>query len=88
MNKMTHDEMLKYSSELVVKNNPDEAVKLLILLQQRINKAIEYIKEINNHNYSILANGEETILDKREILDVKMGEMQKLERILRGKDND
>ena len=50
MNKMTHDEMLKYSAELVVKNNPDEAVKLLIQLQKenellrvRKTKAIEYI---------------------------------------------
>ena len=50
MNKMTYNEMLKYSAELVVKNNQDEAVKLLILLQQeneslkdKINKAIEYI---------------------------------------------
>lgn len=51
-------------------------------------KAIEYIKEINNNNYSILVNGKETILDKREILDAKIGEMQKLERILRGEDNE
>ena len=43
MNKMTHDEMLKYSAELVVKNNPDEAVKLLIQLQ----KENEILKELN-----------------------------------------
>lgn len=64
MNKMTHDEMLKYSAELVIKNNPDEAVKLLVLLQKenellkdRIDKAIEYIEqdvEINKYSKSYL----------------------------------
>lgn len=65
MNKMTHDEMLKYSAELVVKNNPDEAVKLIILFQQenellrdRISKAIEILQD-----YDLVENKDKVISD-------------------------
>lgn len=50
MNKMTHDEMLKYSAELVVKNNPDEATKLLIQLQ----KENEELKKCNRESITFL----------------------------------
>ena len=50
MNKMTHDEMLKYSAELVVKNNSDEATKLLIQLQ----KENEELKKCNKESITFL----------------------------------
>lgn len=57
MNKMTHDEMLKYSAELVIKNNPDEALKLLVRLQveneQLKDIIMKAIKEINRNKYMI-----------------------------------
>ena len=90
----TDSELAKYHIQQTLNRIQDlkEQIKELfdeyLELQARIDKAIEYIKEINNHNYSILVNGEETILDKKEILDTKMGEMQKLERILIGEDNE
>ena len=54
MNKMTHDEMLKYSAELVVKNNQDEAVKLLILLQQENESLKDIIKQAMNYCEEII----------------------------------
>lgn len=49
---MTIEQRDKYAYELMVKNNPEEAVKQLLLKdkvieekQQRIDKAIEYIEE-------------------------------------------
>lgn len=42
---MSKEEMNKYAYELMIKNNPDEVIKNLMLLeqlQQRIEKAIEY----------------------------------------------
>lgn len=106
MNKMTHDEMLKYSAELVVKNNSDEAIKLLVQLQKeneelkkcnresitflnqddirdvlirkdhnifylqdRINKAIEYIEKNN-----IYVENDTLRTGKWELLDILRGE--------------
>lgn len=40
---MNRQEMIKYASELVVKNNPDEAVKLLILYDEVINEIVRYL---------------------------------------------
>lgn len=40
---MNRQEMMKYASELVVKNNPDEAVKLLILYDEVINEIVRYL---------------------------------------------
>ena len=84
MNKMTHNEMLKYSAELVVKNNPDEAIKLLILLQQenesfrdRIDKAIECIEKLDENKLEIG--------DNLLILDNYLSDLLD---ILRGKDNE
>lgn len=81
---MTHDEMLKYSAELVVKNNPDETVKLLVRLQEenellnnRINKAIEYMRS----QYTITDD------DLYLALYSSDGTLDKLENILRGEDN-
>ena len=58
MNKMTHDEMIKYSAELVVKNNPDEAVKLLVNYEKVNNQLI--------HENNLLRD---EILDLNEMID-------------------
>lgn len=55
---MKRDEMLKYSAELVVKNNPDEAVKLLMNYEKVNNKLI--------HENNLLRD---EILDLNEIID-------------------
>lgn len=55
---MKRDEMIKYSAELVVKNNPDEAVKLLINYEKVNNQLI--------HENNILRD---EILDLNEIID-------------------
>jgi hypothetical protein len=75
---MTEQERIKHAYELMVKNNPDEAVKQLLLKdkmiinkRKTITKAIEYINENWEHwcsNHCKYAT--ETI------------------NILRGKDND
>ena len=36
MSKMTNEEMIKRGFELMIKNNPDEAVKVLIMYDKRI----------------------------------------------------
>ena len=39
---MNKDQMSEYGYELMVKNNPEEAVKNLILKDKQINNAIEF----------------------------------------------
>lgn len=59
---MTVEQRDKYAYELMVKNNPEEAVKQLLLkdkviekTQQRINKSTKYIKE-NKTKYCLGRN--------------------------------
>lgn len=99
MKRMETKDMNKYAYELMVKNNPQEAIKNLIMkdsdiedlkkdraslihsevklredkikLQQRIDKAIEYIKKVSN-------NG---------MFELRMEEIEELLDILKGSDN-
>ncbi len=58
---MTVEQRDKYAYELMVKNNPEEAVKQLLLKdkvieekQQRINEALEFYEE---YGANLLSNG-------------------------------
>ena len=44
---MTHDEMTKFAYETMIKNNPDEALKVLIMQDKKI-------KELEKINFDIL----------------------------------
>lgn len=75
---MTVEQRDKYAYELMVKNNPEEAVKQLLLKdkiieekQQRINQTIDYIKS----NTIIFPNGDiENDYDYRDLLKRLNGE--------------
>lgn len=84
MNKMTHDEMLKYSSELVVKNNPDEAVKLLIQLQ----KETELLKDIKAKAIEYIERNCLEFNDKYACQGLNNDKIDVLLDILRGEDNE
>lgn len=89
---MTHEEMIKFAYETMIKNNPDEAVKVLIMrnkqleqLNKRINKAIEYIE--NNDLYTQDIDYD---YDDNMVLSPPTDELErkKLLDILRGEDNE
>lgn len=44
---MKHDEMIKFAYETMIKNNPDEALKVLIMQDKKI-------KELTNDNKELL----------------------------------
>lgn len=68
---MTEDQKDKYAYELMVKNNPDEVVKQLLLKDkiikdniQKINKVLEILDEKFNCEEPILVEYEiETLID-------------------------
>ena len=81
---MNKEEMVKEAYTLMVKNNPDEAIKNLIRLDKELDKknkivfkAIEYLEDKNNEVIGILENNKGTFVKKQGLLD-----------ILRGKDNE
>lgn len=43
---MTHDEMIKFAYETMIKNNPDEALKVLIMQDKKIKELINDNKEL------------------------------------------
>ena len=52
---MKTEEMNKYAYELMVKNNPEEAVKNLMLKDKQINNAIEFCESYKKRfNYDLL----------------------------------
>lgn len=90
---MNEEQKNKYAFELMIKNNPDEAVKQLImlnkfnqqnlekrhLLQQRIDKVIQYIEEHKRNVYDTFGEG------------IVFGEMDGIKEILNilgGEDNE
>ena len=90
---MSEEQKNKYAFELMIKNNPDEAVKQLImlnkfnqqnlekrhLLQQRIDKVIKYIEEHKRNVYDTFGEG------------IVFGEIEGIQEILdilRGEDNE
>lgn len=54
MNKMTRDEMIKYSAELVVKNNQDEAVKLLVKLEKDNKELLKTYDDLEEQYKSLM----------------------------------
>ena len=78
---MNKEEMVKEAYTLMVKNNPDEAIKNLIRLDKELDKknkivfkAIEYIKQycIDDEFYINLTKKEKNII---EVLDILEGEV-------------
>ena len=66
---MKKEEMNKYAYELMVKNNPEEAVKNLVLKDKQINKAIEFCESFKKKfRYDLLKHCH---LD--EIMDILRG---------------
>lgn len=97
---MTEQERIKYAYECMVKNNPDEAVKQLLLKdkmiinkRKTITKAIEYINELIADTKGMLndmkyQDKEETITRFVEDLKTDIKHYEHLENILRGEDNE
>jgi hypothetical protein len=91
---MTEQERIKYAYKCMVKNNPDEAVKQLLLKdkmiinkRRKITKAIEYIED--NKSYTTIEKFVRmNTFEKHDedILDEEM--IKELLDILRGEDND
>ena len=66
---MKTEEMNKYAYELMVKNNPEEAVKNLVLKDKQINNAIEFCENFKKKfRYDLLKHCH---LD--EIMDILRG---------------
>lgn len=66
---MKKEEMNKYAYELMVKNNPEEAVKNLVLKDKQINNAIEFCENFKKKfRYDLLKHCH---LD--EIMDILRG---------------
>lgn len=54
MSKMTNEEMIKRGFELMIKNNPDEAVKVLIMYDKEIKEIKEILGTNNKYDYELL----------------------------------
>lgn len=67
MSKMTNEEMIKRGFELMIKNNPDEAIKVLIMQDKRIKELTNDNKELLKtyddleEQYKLLMNKKETL---------------------------
>lgn len=46
MSKMTNEEMIKFAYETMIKNNPDEALKVLIMQDKKIKELTNDKKEL------------------------------------------
>lgn len=109
---MTTQEMNKYAYELMVKNNPEEAVKQLLLkdkiceenerlkaeidllndnrhfLNNKIGKAIIFIRKNIELNNGALSNREELIVSKHDLIKNETDVLNHLIKILKGEEND
>ena len=61
MSKMTNEEMIKRGFELMIKNNPDEAVKVLIRYDKSIKEIKEILKINNKYDYELLQEIEDIV---------------------------
>ena len=61
MSKMTHDEMIKFAYETMIKNNPDEVVKVLIMYDKIIKEIKEILGTNNKYDYELLQEIEDIV---------------------------
>lgn len=61
MSKMTNEEMIKRGFELMIKNNPDEVVKVLIMYDKEIKEIKEILKTNNKYDYELLQEIEDIV---------------------------
>ena len=98
---MTKEQMDKYAYELMIKNNPEEAVKNLLLkdkqltnLQEGNHNLLQEIEDMQNKNNKLIERNEkaiEYIKDRLEegCLDkLNYYDLHKIESILQGEDKD
>lgn len=79
---MNKDEIIKEVYTLMVKNNPDEAIKTLIMYDKKLNMRDKKIHKLKSIIYKALH-----LIDHNDIYDYRVFE-EMLTNILRGENNE